>query len=313
MGALVAVGLAIAAAGSDLGKRRAMAAWAVISSPPADGLRAAEAVIGSRVNETERETRRLSDAMRALTSAREQLAGRLTLLERRLEDLTGSMSLTQPLRHPPAAALAALSAGPGTEAGPKVEPPGSPVPATAETPPAAKPTTTNDSREAAPAEPAAAPAPAPTLAAEPPVGAVPPVPAADVPLPRPSPLAVAQAAGPPSGTRNVGGPATAAGEVATGAVAPRPRLGVDLGAAATVDGLRGLWTRIRESQTPLLDDLRPLIAVKETARPGGGVELRLLAGPVPNAGAAARLCGALTASGIACRATAFDGQKLAVQ
>jgi hypothetical protein len=43
------------------------------------------------------------------------------------------------------------------------------------------------------------------------------------------------------------------------------------------------------------------------------MELRLVVGPLVNAGAAARLCGTLAASGLACQPTIFDGQRLALR
>ena len=43
----------------------------------------------------------------------------------------------------------------------------------------------------------------------------------------------------------------------------------------------------------------------------GGIELRLIAGPIPNAATAARLCGAMTAAGAICAPALFDGQRLA--
>jgi hypothetical protein len=86
--------------------------------------------------------------------------------------------------------------------------------------------------------------------------------------------------------------------------------GVDLGGAQTVDGLRTLWAAAKGRHGPLLDGLRPLITVREKARPGS-VELRLVAGPLANATLAARLCAAITASGAVCQPALFEGQRLA--
>jgi hypothetical protein len=229
----------------------------------------------------------LSQAVRALNGERERLAARLDLVERRLEDLTGSISLTQPLRRPPRVVVEPV--WPVPEAGMTREPeiPAVVASISANNPLAVKPAAPIEAPEIPAPEPAPTPPPSADRAPEPPAE-TPQANAVDVPLPRPSPLAV---------------PASM--------LSPRPRLGIDLGAAASVEGLRGLWTRLRDSQTPLLADLRPLISVKES-RPGR-VELRLVAGPVANAAAAARLCAALAASAVPCRATAFDGQKLTVQ
>ena len=52
------------------------------------------------------------------------------------------------------------------------------------------------------------------------------------------------------------------------------------------------------------------MTVRESTRPGG-VELRLVAGPLANASLAARLCGAFANTGAACQPAVFDGQRLA--
>jgi hypothetical protein len=58
--------------------------------------------------------------------------------------------------------------------------------------------------------------------------------------------------------------------------------------------------------------MRPLISVREGQRPGT-VELRLVAGPVSDAEAAARVCANLQATGIACQTTEYDGQRLSLR
>jgi hypothetical protein len=92
-------------------------------------------------------------------------------------------------------------------------------------------------------------------------------------------------------------------------VTTRPEVGVDIGGAATVEALRALWTSAKTRAAPLLDKLRPVVVTREV-RPGV-VELRLVLGPVANAGAATRLCASLAATGRACRPTVFEGQRLA--
>jgi hypothetical protein len=77
-----------------------------------------------------------------------------------------------------------------------------------------------------------------------------------------------------------------------------------------VEGLRNLWTAIKGTQAPLLEGLRPVVAVRDGAKPG--VELRLVAGPLANAGVAAKLCAALTDAGLTCAPAVFDGQRLAL-
>jgi hypothetical protein len=97
-----------------------------------------------------------------------------------------------------------------------------------------------------------------------------------------------------------------------GSAVTRTEFGVDLGSAPTVDGLRNLWLSVKNGHGPLVEGLRPVVAVRDGAKPGT-VELRLVAGPVANASVAARLCAALAVAGITCQAAVFDGQRLALK
>jgi hypothetical protein len=92
----------------------------------------------------------------------------------------------------------------------------------------------------------------------------------------------------------------------------RTEFGVDLGGEKTVDGLRARWASLRGNHGSALDGLRPLISVKEGTK-AGTVELRLVAGPVANAAAAARICARLQTSGVPCIPTVFDGQRLSLR
>ena len=152
---------------------------------------------------------------------------------------------------------------------------------------------------ASPLPPTLAPPPAPSAIAPPPV-VVPPTP----PALRPSPQ-VAVVTRPPTS------PPIAADAAATGSTATRTEFGIDLGTAATVEGLRNLWTAIKGTQAPLLEGLRPVVAVRDGAKPGA-LELRLVAGPLANAGVAAKLCAALADAGLTCAPAVFDGQRLAL-
>ena len=98
---------------------------------------------------------------------------------------------------------------------------------------------------------------------------------------------------------------------ATGSTATRTEFGIDLGTAATVEGLRNLWNAIKATQAPLLEGLRPIVAVRDGAKPGA-LELRLVVGPLANAGVAAKLCAALADAGLTCAPAVFDGQRLAL-
>ena len=86
--------------------------------------------------------------------------------------------------------------------------------------------------------------------------------------------------------------------------------GLDLGSASTVEALRTAWTAALRRHGTLLEGLHPVVQMRERPRPGG-MELRLIAGPVPNAAAASRLCTAMTAAGALCAPALFDGQRLA--
>jgi len=97
-----------------------------------------------------------------------------------------------------------------------------------------------------------------------------------------------------------------------GSVATKTEFGVDLGSAPSMTGLRSLWQSLKEGHEPLFDGLRPVMALREGTRPGT-IELRLVAGPLANAAAAARLCATLSAAGLGCQATIFDGQRLALK
>ena len=109
----------------------------------------------------------------------------------------------------------------------------------------------------------------------------------------------------------------AAGHFTTGtsaadSVATKTEFGVDVGGNASIDGLRSLWSALKSGQPALFDGLRPVIAVREGQKPGA-IELRLIAGPLPNASIAARLCAALGGANQPCQPTVFDGQRLALQ
>jgi hypothetical protein len=94
------------------------------------------------------------------------------------------------------------------------------------------------------------------------------------------------------------------------ATTQKSEFGIDIGRANSLDGLRQIWTSLKAKHKSKLDDLRPIVTMRELAR-SGGVELRLVAGPLPNASAAARMCASL--AGVACHPTVFDGQKLVVR
>jgi hypothetical protein len=93
----------------------------------------------------------------------------------------------------------------------------------------------------------------------------------------------------------------------------RTEFGVDLGSANSVNGLRALWRGLLKSRSnALLTALRPIIVIKESTN-GLGMQLRLVAGPLNDAGAAARICAVLTENKRPCETAIFDGQRLSLQ
>lgn len=91
----------------------------------------------------------------------------------------------------------------------------------------------------------------------------------------------------------------------------RTQFGVDLGAGADLDALRSRWETLKGRHMAALEGLQPLVAVRETA--SKGIELHLIAGPLANAAAAARLCAALADAGAACQPGPYDGQTLSLR
>jgi hypothetical protein len=90
----------------------------------------------------------------------------------------------------------------------------------------------------------------------------------------------------------------------------RTQFGVDLGTANSVAGLRALWRGLLKSRSnATLTALRPIIVIKEGAN-GLGMQLRLVAGPLNDAGAAARICAVLAENKRSCETAIYDGQRL---
>ncbi|MDA9442055.1 hypothetical protein XH98_23790 [Bradyrhizobium sp. CCBAU 51745] len=89
------------------------------------------------------------------------------------------------------------------------------------------------------------------------------------------------------------------------------RFAIELGGANSVDGLRALWRGLSKSN-PEIAALRPIIMIKEGTN-GLGMQLRLGAGPLINAAAAAKLCAGLAESDRHCETTVFDGQRLSMR
>lgn len=146
---------------------------------------------------------------------------------------------------------------------------------------------------AAKTAPPAPSAPATTIAA-----------AAPSPTPAPAPAATATAAPPKPDTRIA---AIAANEppVSTSA---QNEFGLDLGGAATLDGIRQRWITVKASFGPLLRGMYPLAAREHRA---GATGYRLVVGPLPNSPAATGLCAHFAAARTTCKSVKFEGEQIA--
>jgi hypothetical protein len=107
-------------------------------------------------------------------------------------------------------------------------------------------------------------------------------------------------------------PSDATTETESPAIAvQQTRFAIDLGGANSIDGLRALWRGLTKSN-PEIAALRPIIMIKE-GNTGLGMQLRLGAGPLINAAAAAKLCAGLSENDRHCETTVFDGQRLSMR
>jgi len=286
--AVVAVSGVVYAGRTDVGAERAQLALATLRDAPREIVTHPGNLLAMRSSADDAETQRLSEAVRKLTADRDRLANRVAVLEQNLTDLTGSISRGQ----------AAAQAGAGASA------PAAPRPddkVEASPPPAPEVATANaggDSRSIAP--PADQPAPAA---------------AASGPAPRSNRMATIQ-----SYVSSSAPPVAAAGAesrvAATTPDAPLPPadtppngFAVDLGTATNVNTLRAHWSTVRGAHAAILEGMRPLVSVRQSSRPGF-TEFHLVAGPIADADAAAKLCQLLTSVRVPCRPSTFDGQRL---
>jgi hypothetical protein len=93
----------------------------------------------------------------------------------------------------------------------------------------------------------------------------------------------------------------------------RTEFAVDVGGANSVSGLRALWHGLLKTRANApLAALQPIIVVKES-NTGMGMQLRLVAGPLSDAAAAAKICAAMQESERTCETTVFDGQRLTMK
>jgi len=107
------------------------------------------------------------------------------------------------------------------------------------------------------------------------------------------------------------GPKSGDAADATPTAVQRTEFAVDLGTANSLSGLRALWRGLSKTHTELAA-LRPIVILKE-GNSGLGMQLRLGAGPLNDAAAAAKICATLAESRRPCETTVYDGQQLAVR
>jgi len=113
-------------------------------------------------------------------------------------------------------------------------------------------------------------------------------------------------------------PADGFGDSAVSAASPIPvagikkptrtLFGVELGKAGSTDALQKKWEALTAEHTTLLSQLD--IRSQKTSPHDGKPEMKLIAGPFPNAADAARLCAKLKATGTDCTETVFSGGTL---
>jgi len=323
--AVGAVVIAVMANQAQLGWRRDQVA-------SADLTRQAER-LQVLTKESQNEARRLAAAIETLNTDRDRLYSRVTVVEQGLDSVTGAIA-RQPAT-PPQAGKPQDAAPTAPSVAPVASTPASPAdkPRTEAAKDVHKETTKEPVKETA-KEPSSLPpqtAAAASLVQQPlatnsPLPTIPLVPSKSIMAP-PDPAA-SKLIQPETGEKSAekkAEPAPAPTEiVATAAKAPeatendspaiavqQTRFAIDLGGANSVDGLRALWRGLSKSN-PEIAALRPIIMIKEGTT-GLGMQLRLGAGPLVNAAAAAKFCASLAENDRHCETTVFDGQRLSLR
>jgi len=332
VGTVGAVVLAVLASQSQISLRREQFA-------AADLARQAQQ-IQLVAKESQNETRRLASAVDTLNGDRDRLYSRVTVLEQGLDSVTGAISRQSAAVAAPQAAAKPPAATTEPQAAMQ-----NPAPAAAAPAPVVAPvmTTVAKSAEKPPMDttaPEQAPATVASVAPKPkaqdmptPTPATPlvaaksmmaPPDAAATKLIEPDKPAKAIAAAPMPDVVASAPPADdaepdAAQPPAPSSAAPadvavqRTEFGVDVGGANSVGGLRALWRGLLKSRSnAALAALRPIIVIRE-GKGGLGMQLRLVAGPLSDAAAAAKICAGLVESARTCETAVFDGQRLAMK
>jgi hypothetical protein len=243
-------------------------------------------------NESQNETRRLASTIDTLTSDRDRLYSRVTVLEQGLESMTGAIAKQNLAATPQPAPLAANANAepqPDTNVGPGV----------ALLPVATTVTTANATASAPVLATKSIMAPLAETAGK----SIDPDKDSKVTDTAPNPEMVASA---PPGD-NAGSDLSA---ITAGVAVQRTEFGVDVGGANSVGGLRALWRGLLKSRANApLATLRPIIVIRESSN-GLGMQLRLVAGPLSDAAAAAKICAGMMGSNRPCQTSVFEGQRL---
>jgi hypothetical protein len=320
-----AVIVALLANQSSIGSRREQVAAADLARQSQQ--------IQAVAKESQNETRRLASAIDTLSGDRDRLYSRVTVLEQGLDSVTGAIARQNSAAASPppvTSASATVESQPavqGPPPAPVISPAATTVAAVAEKPPAdtpaplppattvAAPATVAAVGQAPANPPSATPATAlmasKSLMAPPDSGAAkliePEKPAKTSPVaPKTDTVASTLTADEP-------GPDASETVPAKVATVLRTEFGVDVGGANSVGGLRALWRGLLKSRSnAALTTLRPIMVIKE-GNNGLGMQLRLVAGPLSDAAAAAKICAGLIENERPCETTVFDGQRLAMK
>jgi len=320
-----AVIVALLANQSSIGSRREQVAAADLARQSQQ--------IQAVAKESQNETRRLASAIDTLSGDRDRLYSRVTVLEQGLDSVTGAIARqNSAAASPPPVTTASATIEPQPAAqtpppAPVISPAATTVAAAVEKPradtPAPLPPATTVAAPATVAADGQAPANPPSatpatalmasksLMAPPDSGAAkliePEKPAKTSPVaPKTDTVASTLAADEP-------GPDASAAVPAKVATVLRTEFGVDVGGANSVAGLRALWRGLLKSRSnAALTTLRPIMVIKE-GNNGLGMQLRLVAGPLGDAAAAAKICAGLIENERPCETTVFDGQRLAMK
>jgi hypothetical protein len=283
--------------------------------------------IQSVAKESQNEARRLASAIETLNSDRDRLYTRVTVLEQGLDTVTGAIARQNSAPASPQTATTAPATPEPPQPASQNPPPApvvSPVAAapakTPEKPPAdAAPAKDSSAAAVSPAAQApqnspqnsAAVTPATLLMASKSMLAPPDAPAGKL-IPSETPMSAITASPMPEVVASAPSADSAERDPPRVAV-QRTEFGVDVGGANSLGGLRALWRGLLKSKSNApLAALRPIIVVKES-NSGLGMQLRLVAGPLADAAAAAKICAVLLESERTCETTVFDGQRLSMK